>query len=270
MTGPETTKSSPDVSQSHSLRAIFEHLFLPEKDALHIFLILAGITLIGLVLRILDINKSIAYDEAYTFIHFASRPFKHILADYSAPNNHIFHTILVGVSYRLFGGQAWALRLPAFIAGVLMIPAMYIAARRFFSQYQSLAAAGLIAVIPLFINYSVNGRGYTILVLFALLLANFAGILVVRQSKPTLLAFILTSAIGFYTIPIFLYPMAGISLWVSLTYLVTNEPPQSASRLRRLGIFLSVCLLVGLLTLVLYSPVILFGSGLSSIVGNEI
>ena len=49
-----------------------------------------------------------------------------------------------------------------------MIPAMYITARRFFSQYQALVAAGLVAVIPLFINYSVNGRGYTMLVLLAL------------------------------------------------------------------------------------------------------
>ncbi len=104
-----------------------------------------------------------------------------------------------------------------------MIPAMYIAARRFFSQYQSLAAAGLVAVIPLFINYSVNGRGYTILVLFALLLANFRGDLgESSQSKPALIAFILTSAIGFYTIPIFLYPMAGISLWV-IAHLFVHE-----------------------------------------------
>jgi uncharacterized membrane protein len=231
-------------------------------------MILGVITLIGFCLRIIDLNQSIAYDEAYTFIHFASRPFKHILADYSAPNNHIFHTILVGIAYRLFGGQPWVLRLPAFTAGILMIPAMYITARRFFSQYQALAAAGLVAVIPLFVNYSVNGRGYTLLVLFALSLANFAAILVIQQTKPALIAFILTAALGFYTIPIFLYPMAGISLWVAATYLFANEPRQY--KIRNLGIFLGACLLVGLLTVALYSPVILFGSGLSSIIGNEI
>ena len=275
MTGLETTtpstldhRHSTNQERFRSLRAIWEYLFVPEKDALHIFLILAGITGIGFILRLLDLNKSIAYDEAYTFIHFASRPFKHILADYSAPNNHIFHTILVGISYRLFGGQAWALRLPAFLAGILMIPAMYMAARRFFSSYQSLVAAGLIAIIPLFINYSVNGRGYTLLVLFALLLANFAGILVTRPSNPALVAFIITSALGFYTIPIFLYPMAGISLWVIATYLFRKEPWQE--KVRKVCVFLGACVLAGILTLLLYSPVIIFGSGLSSIIGNEI
>src|SRR5919109_2597730 len=187
MTRLETTTPSildRNRPQSRSLRAIFEHLFLPEKDPVYIYMILGVITLIGFCLRIIDLNQSIAYDEAYTFIHFASRPFKHILADYSAPNNHIFHTILVGFAYRLFGGEPWALRLPAFLAGILMTPAMYITARRFFSPYQSLAAAGLMAVIPLFISYSVNGRGYSLLVLLALLLANFAGILVSRQTLP--------------------------------------------------------------------------------------
>ena len=264
-----TTPPTLDHNQSRSsLLAVLEHLFLPEKDRIHVFVILGGLTLLGLALRLLDLNQSIAYDEAYTFIHFASRPFKHILADYSAPNNHIFHTILVGFAYRLFGGEPWALRLPAFLAGILMTPAMYITARRFFSPYQSLAAAGLMAVIPLFISYSVNGRGYSLLVLLALLLANFAGILVTRQSKPALIAFTLTAALGFYTIPIFLYPMAGISLWVVATYLFASKPREI--RLRKLAVFLGACVIAGLLTLLLYSPVIVFGSGLSSIIGNEI
>jgi hypothetical protein len=271
MTRFETISSStpdPVQSQSRPLQVVLEHLFLPARDPLYVFLILGGITVLGVILRLLDLNKQIAYDEAYTFVQFASRSFKHILADYSAPNNHIFHTILVGVAYRLFGGQPWVLRLPALMAGILTVPAMYITARRFFSSIQALAASGLAALTPFFIEYSVNGRGYTMLVLFALLLANFAGVLVVRTSKTVLIAFILTAALGFYTIPVFLYPMAGISLWVVATYLFSKEP--GTEKFRRLGIFLGACLVTGLLTLVLYSPVIFFGSGLSSIVGNEI
>ena len=258
--------NKPGLSQS--IRATVDHLFFREKDPAYIYLILGGLTLIGFLLRVIDINQSIAYDEAYTFIHFASRAFKHILADYSAPNNHIFHTILVGIAYRFFGGQPWVLRLPAFTAGILMIPAMYITARRFFSSTQSLAAAALIAVTHSFINYSVNARGYTLLFLFALILTNFAGILVLRQSKEALTAFAITAALGFYTIPIFLYPMAGISLWVFVTYLVTREPWQI--KFRKLSIFVGACILSILLTIILYSPVIIFGSGISSLISNEI
>ena len=261
-----THSNRPVLSQS--FRATLDSLFLREKDPPYIYWILGGITLIGLVLRSIDLNQYIAYDEAYTFIHFASREFKHILADYSAPNNHIFHTILVGISYRIFGAEPWALRLPAFSAGVLMIPAMYLTARRFFSSSQALAASALIAVTPSFINYSVNARGYTLLFLLTLLLANFAGTLVIRHSKAALLAFGLTAALGFYTIPIFLYPMAGISLWVVVTYLVTREPWQI--KFRKLAVFLGICLSSVLLAIILYSPVILFGSGFASLISNEI
>ncbi len=269
-----------------SLATRTENLFLRVRDRPAVYLILGGLTLMGLILRVLEINKSIAYDEAYTFIHFASRDLKYMLADYSAPNNHIFHTILMGIAYRLLGGEAWVIRLPAFAAGTLMVPAMFLTARRFFSAPQALAAAGIIAVLPVFINYSVNGRGYTLLILFALLLANFAGALVAplspitsretnrghRQaetySKPALAAFAITSVLGFYTIPIFVYPWTGVALWVIATYLFADEDRQTKSQ--RLMRFLGTCLLAGLGTFVLYSPVIFFGSGLSSLVRNEI
>lgn len=259
---------SNQQNRSFSFRATFEELFIREKDPAAVYLVLGAITLIGFALRILDINKFIAYDEAYTFIHFASRSFKHILADYSAPNNHILHTILVGISYRLFGGEAWALRLPAFLAGVLIVPAMFVTARRFVSAPQALAAAATLAVLPVFINYSVNARGYTMLILFALLLANFGGILVQRQSRSALLAFGLTSVLGFYTIPIFLYPWVGVFLWIVATHLVDREPWQAKSR--KIAVFLGTCVLAGIATLILYSPVIVFGSGLRSLVSNEI
>ena len=253
---------------SHAIGSTLKHLFYPEKDPVWAYLSLGGITLIALVLRVIQLNRSIFYDEAYTFIYYASRSFKYMLAAYSAPNNHIFHTIMVVIAYRLFGGGPWILRLPAFTAVILGIPATYIAARRFFSHHQSLAASMLIAVMAGFINYSTNGRGYTMVTLFALLLANFAALLVERQSKSALIAYGLTGALGFYTIPVFLYPMAGISLWVAVTYLADKEPWRD--RLRRLGIFLAACAFSGLLTLLLYSPVIIFGTGIESIIGNEI
>lgn len=226
------------------------------------------ITLIALALRTLLIRQPVQYDEAYTFIHYASKPLTTILANYSAPNNHIFHTILAALSYHLFGASLWTLRLPAFLAGVLAVPAAYITARRFFTAHQALAAAAALAVTPVLIEYSANGRGYTLVILFSLLLANFAGILVQKQTMPALVAFGLTAALGFFTIPIFLYPMAGISLWAAATYL--TESGSSQTRLRSLTVFLATCVLAGVLTFLLYSPVIFFGTGLGSLVGNEI
>jgi len=250
------------------MQSILRHLFVPQEEPRWIPLALGFITLVALVLRALLITQPVQYDEAYTFIYYASKSLTTILANYSAPNNHIFHTLLVALAYHLLGASLWTLRLPAFLAGVLTVPAAYIAARRFFSQHQSLAAAAVLAVTPVLIEYSTNGRGYTLIILFSLLLANFAGILVKKQTISALVAYGLTAALGFFTIPIFLYPMAGISLWLFASYL--TESGSNQTRLRSLTVFLVTCALAGLLTFLLYSPVIFFGTGLGSLVSNEI
>jgi 4-amino-4-deoxy-L-arabinose transferase-like glycosyltransferase len=245
-----------------------QHPFVFERDPSLVYWILGSITLIGLVMRLWKINEPVAYDEAYTFIYFATRPFKQILSDYSAPNNHILHTILVSLSYKLLGPHTWIVRLPAFLAGTLCIPAAYFAGRRLFNANQSLAAAALVALTPWFISYSTNGRGYTLLTLFALLLLNFAGILIHRQSRSALIAYGITAALGFYTIPIFLYPMGGISLWVLATYLTDGHLQKD--RVKRIWTFIAVCAAAGIFTFLLYSPAIFFGTGLGSIINNDI
>jgi 4-amino-4-deoxy-L-arabinose transferase-like glycosyltransferase len=257
-----------DSTQPQNTSSVFHQLFVPETESLLSTFTLGALILIAAILRFFLINQPIQYDEAYTFIHYASQSLTSILANYSAPNNHIFHTILVAMAYHLFGGSPWILRLPAFLAGVLMVPAAYLAARRFFANYLSLAAAASIVVTPILIKYSVNGRGYTLLALFTFLLTNFAGILVKKQTTVAWVAYGITAALGFYTIPIFLYPMAGISLWLVISYLV--ERSSWHDRLHKLVIFLLTCVLSGLLTLLLYSPVIFWGTGLASLVSNEI
>jgi len=226
------------------------------------------ITICGLVLRLLVINQPIGYDEAYTFIYFASKPFKFILADYHAPNNHILNSLLIGIAYRILGNHTWIVRLPALIASVLAIPAVYFMARRFYSLDQALAAAAVLAVYPSLVRATGNGRGYMLVILFSFLLANIAGLLVQRQDRTALAAYAITGALGFYSIPIFLYPMAGISLWVIATHLSSDEPWRQ--RFNNIGAFMIACLGCGLLTFILYSPVIFFGTGLRSIISNDI
>jgi uncharacterized membrane protein len=251
-----------------AFRDALDHLFVPAKDPKYIYILLGIITVIGVILRLYIINNPIGYDEAYTFINFASRSLKFILADYHAPNNHILNSFLISIAYRIFGDHIWIVRLPAFTAGVLGIPAAYIAARRFFSVQQSLAASAALAVAPNIIAASANGRGYSLVILFSLLLLNFAGILVKKQSRSALIAYAVVGALGFYSIPIFLYPLTGISLWVAVTYLSTNDSRQI--KWTNLRNFLLSCAASGTLTLFLYSPVILFGTGFNSIVANDI
>jgi uncharacterized membrane protein len=249
-------------------RGILIHLFSTPSDTKYTKILLGLITIVGLILRLYLINSPIGYDEAYTFINFSSKPFKFILADYHAPNNHILNSLLIGIVYRIFGDYNWIVRLPSFIAGALGIPVSYIMARKFFSAQQSLAAAAVLAVTPNIVAASANGRGYTLIILFSLLLVNFAGLIIKGQSRSALIAYAITGALGFYSIPIFLYPMAGISLWVIGTYLVSDETRQA--RWSKVKTFLMACMGSGAITFLLYSPVIIFGTGFNSLVGNDI
>ena len=82
------------------------------------------ICVIGVTLRLALLNQPMRYDETLTFIGYASRPLWQALTDYSAPNNHLFHTLLVHLT-TLFGTQysEWMIRVPAFAAGAAVIPA---------------------------------------------------------------------------------------------------------------------------------------------------
>src|SRR5450631_3222237 len=49
----------------------------------------------AVVLRIAHLRQPMRYDEAWTFVHYASQPLSVALSDYSFPNNHVFHSLLV-------------------------------------------------------------------------------------------------------------------------------------------------------------------------------
>ena len=262
-------KQNSKISRNdqQKFRDILNHFFIQEQDPKYIHALLGVITLAALILRLYIINNPIGYDEAYTFINFSSKPIKFILADYHAPNNHILNSLLIGIAYRILGDHIWIVRVPAFIASLLTVPAAYVSMRKITRPSLALTAAAVAAIVPDILNESANGRGYPMIILFSLLLANFAGILVKQQSRPALVAYAITGALGFYTIPIFLYPMAGISLWVAATYLASNELWNE--RWNKLWMFLITCIASGFLTFVLYSPVIFFGTGFESLVANK-
>ncbi len=61
------------------------------------------------------------YDEAMTYVVYASKGLATILVSYTAPNNHILHTVLVHYACALLGPSPWVTRLPC--AGYLGHPA---------------------------------------------------------------------------------------------------------------------------------------------------
>lgn len=225
-------------------------------------LILFGVILLGFWLRTHYLDRSMRFDEALTYMEYASRDIPSIVADYSEPNNHIFNTLLMHLAALFFGNHPTIIRLPAWIPGVLAIPLAYEVARRLFNRGAGLMAAGWVAVSPSLVDLSVNARGYSLQGLFTLLLL-WLGLRGIERNKGWLL-FALVSALGFLTIPTFLYPMGAVALWLLLV--IWRDSPRYRRRVLLKNFV--VALVVGaVLTLVFYAPVILF-SGLDKLIAN--
>ncbi|MFL5561432.1 MAG: glycosyltransferase family 39 protein [Gemmatimonadaceae bacterium] len=222
-------------------------------------------TALAIALRWRPLFQPMRYDEAATWIDYASQPLAKSLSDYRFPNNHLFHTLLVHLSAAMFGSAPWSLRLPAFIAGVLVIPLTWAAGRALYSPSAGLLAAMLAATSASLTLYSTNARGYTILCCLTLLAVLVAARLPRRENVAGWALLAGLGALGMWTIPIMLYPLAGIALWLWAEARAGDtviEPPAMAQRL----LWTTVAMLST--TAVLYLPVVA-RSGITLVVGNR-
>ena len=85
-----------------------------------------------LLIKILLLSEPMRYDEATAFTMFSSLPLRHTITQYSGSGNHPFQTLLTYIYYSLFGNKAWILRLPVFIAGILLVPTIYNLVTKYF------------------------------------------------------------------------------------------------------------------------------------------
>ena len=225
----------------------------------------AAITALGIAIRWGPLFQPMRYDEAATWIDYASQPLAKSLSDYRFPNNHLFHTLLVHVAAALFGSDPWALRIPAFIAGILIVPLVWAAGRAVYSPSAGLIASALAATSASLTLYSTNARGYTILCCLTLLAVLVAARLPRRENSAAWAELALIGAIGIWTIPVMLYPLSGIALWLWAEARAGDTvigPRAMATRLQW------TALAMGCGAALLYLPVVA-RSGITLIVGNR-
>ncbi len=221
---------------------------------------LLGVVLLGAGFRLVYLQQPIRYDEAFTFTEFASRPLYYGLSFYPEPNNQLLHTLLVHVSYLAFGNQLWAIRLPAFLAGVLVVPATYLVGRQLYGAPAALLGAGLVAASSILIEYSTNARGYTLVALLFLIGIALAGYGVRHANAAAPLAAAAVMALGFYAIPTMLYAFATLLVWVVWS--------GGFRRPARWLALVGLVVVTGALSLLLYLPPLLV-SGLNNLLGNR-
>jgi len=226
---------------------------------------LTAILALAIGIRLVHLNQPMRYDEAYTYLQYASQPLRIALTDYTLPNNHLFHTLLVWLATHAFGNAPWVIRLPVFLAGVALIPLVYLAARRLATPDAGLFAAALTAALPSLILYSTNARGYMIICVAFILLLLLARSLLDMESPERWLSFAIVIAVGMYTAPVMLYPAGAIVLWL------LGETWRAGSRRTALALaprLTAALILAGILTAMAFAPVVV-RSGTSVLMSNR-
>lgn len=212
-----------------------------------------GVIIVGAALRISQLWRGITYDEAFTCVFYAPKPVSFILSDYTWPNNHLLHTLLVKCCMALFGAHLWSVRLPALVAGVLAMPLFYLFVRVMFNRYIALLTLAFVAGSGALIEYSALARGYSLTWLF-MVAASIAGRhLVKRNNGVSAVLVAVFCALGMWAVPTMAYPAAAIYIWLLLY--MTSLYNESLNR-RLLGLLFSFLLFV-LLSVLAYLPVIL-------------
>ena len=197
-------------------------------------------------------------DEAFTYVAYVKRG---DYFDYSRPNNHVLNTLLMAGSAKVLGESPLGLRMPAFVCGLLLMPAVGLLCFQLSgSGAMALAAMALAAGSPALVEYSANARGYSLVALAAVLM----GCLTVRLRrapgwKMGWVGWVICGVAGLYAVPIMVYAIAPLAL-----LLLADPCTEARKRVAPLGVAMVA---MGIATAALYAPVVA-KSGLAAITTN--
>lgn len=206
-------------------------------------------------------ERGIHLDEAYTFIEFTYEGIWRSMSYYPVPNNHVFLTVITAVFYKFTGSPFWSLRLPALLIGLAATVYIFLRVFRYTTFWVAFTGVGLFCLSYHALFYSLHARGYFLLTAFSAMAAFSVFDFLETRQRRSLLPFVLATCLGFYTVPVFLYPFLSIAFFGGITLLVRRQT-------KALAELAATSVLAGLLTVLLYLPVF-WVSGLNAVIGNE-
>jgi uncharacterized membrane protein len=149
----------------------------------------------------------------------------------------------------------------------MIIPATYALANEIYDKYTALLSAILIAILPGAIFYSTRGRGYSLVALFTVLIMYLAYYLRKTKNLYAWSLLVLFSALGFYSVPIMLFPFGIVFVWLIFDNLFT-EPGPYKSKFNFLKYWFLAGISTAVLVLILYTPIFIY-SGVNKVFANQ-
>ena len=145
-------------------------------------LTLVAILLIATALRTLNLTGESLWRDEVDIVRFALGPAQEVLTSFTRTGfNGPFYIVLMRLWLNLAGMNDFALRYFSLLCGVGLVAVVFVLAKRLFGRRPALASAWLMAVSPVHIWYSGEGKMYTLQPLL-LLVALYALIRVIGYS----------------------------------------------------------------------------------------
>lgn len=166
------------------------------------YLVLGGVLAVGLALRLLQVERETLWtDEAMTLL-IAHWPLKQLFLEPVDPTPGIYYALVK--AFVPDGAGLAAIRAISVVFGVGAIAAIYAVGRLAIGRSAGLIAAAILALALPMIDYSQEGRPYSLLILLTLLSATgflwwFVGLRAGRFKIAPLALFALATLLAFYT-----------------------------------------------------------------------
>ena len=135
-----------------------------KKEDLLFYFVLFFLFVLGVYPRAYGLSgRGLEYDEFWSYTHYAHSSLISIFSDLSTPNNHPLNSLLIKLSVAIFSYSTLAIRLPAFIAGVLILPVIsyttYLLTK---SRVVAIVSLAIVAFNGGLIHYAQTARGYSL------------------------------------------------------------------------------------------------------------
>lgn len=218
------------------------------KQERQVFLLILLIT--SIIKIFYFFTQPITNDEAFTFLNYVKPGFLTAVSYYNLTNNHILHSVLCTIFDILPFSAVYTIRIASFVSGLLMLTAAYLFFRKFLNKPAKYIAFCFFAFNLPILQYGFLARGYSLLMLFAIISSLILLKLTEKQKNRKKLwsVYVILSSLGFYTIPVYLY----IFLSQTVFYTVYTLKQKKLNDFKE---FLFFSALSAFIVIILYTPV---------------
>ncbi len=245
------------------LRGLFEKLKF-EVDSLtsrERYLVIIALLSITLARIFFAFNYPLHIDEAFSYVFIVSKGWLATLSYYPGPNNHVAYLIFCSPFKLLFENPLIIMRAPAIMVSTSATIALFLILKKYFRFTVAFVSIILFSFSEYGIFYATHGRGYFLMLFFFVI--SFICLIrsITLGSRYYFILFCIASALGLYTIPVFVYPLA--SMLVAGIIYAFNE--KNTRKIRWILISTSI---IFLFTNLLYLPIIIT-NGYEALIGNR-